>query len=717
MIELYVVITLLGLGYIMNQVQTPETAAADTGNINPKEISSQNNAYDTTRLDQVKQDELVKATDSYQKSLENPLVTKVINRRQDVFVESRLTGTKIPKEEFIHNNMVPFYRGNLKQDVKRGNNSTLLESFGAQGYNTTVLKSKKEVETFFQPQSDITSINGMSSKTDVLRERYSPALGKIQNNVLPFEQVKVAPGLNQGYCSNGVGGFQQFEIEEVARKMYKDTDELRAANKPKVTFEGRVVEGQKGTTRGKVGEVKKNRPDTYYEQTPDMYLRTTAAVLKESNRPEYPDKPTAREDTSTEYQGVPYDKKVGVSTEPSAIVKEPFRSTLTQFNQGPATIQGAKSVTDYGKSNILIYTNERDVTTTRTYQGNVSTLVKALVAPLLDAVKISKKEYYIENERQFGNMNVQIPNKITVKDPDDVLRTTIKETLIHDSRLGNLKGHNKITTKNPNDIAKTTIKETLIHDTVLTNIVPKNRGSIVYNPDEVAKTTIRQTVKNFDYSRNVQQTGKGGIVYDPNNTAKTTIKETTIYRNIEDGNVGNLEKRNNGYLQENYEMKETEKEIYSAKDYIGGAGIAEGLAGNGYQIENYEMKSTEKENPEEYIGIAVDAQSKQAMSYDDIYNAHIDDLKESTIVGNMDRSPTLSGPKQASGVKQQGDLRVKKMDQLPTILNAPKPMQNTVDICNQVGVTRLKKDYDMDTRLDPIILEPLKDNPFAKSIV
>ena len=35
---------------------------------------------------------------------------------------------------------------------------------------------------------------------------------------------------------------------------------------------------------------------------------------------------------------------------------------------------------------------------------------------------------------------------------------------IHDNRTGNLKGPIKLTTYDPNDIAKTTIKETNIHD-------------------------------------------------------------------------------------------------------------------------------------------------------------------------------------------------------------------------------------------------------------
>ena len=49
-----------------------------------------------------------------------------------------------------------------------------------------------------------------------------------------------------------------------------------------------------------------------------------------------------------------------------------------------------------------------------------------------------------------------------VHDANDILRTTIKETNIHDTRTGNVNGPNKITVYDPNDIMRTTIKETNI---------------------------------------------------------------------------------------------------------------------------------------------------------------------------------------------------------------------------------------------------------------
>lgn len=53
-------------------------------------------------------------------------------------------------------------------------------------------------------------------------------------NVFPVEQTLVGPGLNDGYTNLPSGGYQQFnEMQEYA--LPRTTDELRVANKPKLT--------------------------------------------------------------------------------------------------------------------------------------------------------------------------------------------------------------------------------------------------------------------------------------------------------------------------------------------------------------------------------------------------------------------------------------------------------------------------------------------------
>ena len=89
---------------------------------------------------------------------------------------------------------------------------------------------------------------------------------------------------------------------------------------------------------------------------------------------------------------------------------------LNKFDLGNASLaaQGAKDKHDYGKANILVYKNERDVTSTKVYQGNLTSMIKSIIAPIADMIKITKKDDMIDNPRHFGNVNVQIPDKPSI---------------------------------------------------------------------------------------------------------------------------------------------------------------------------------------------------------------------------------------------------------------------------------------------------------------
>ena len=88
-------------------------------------------------------------------------------------------------------------------------------------------------------------------------------------------------------------------------------------------------------------------------------------------------------------------------------------------------------------------------------------------------------------------------------------------------------------------------------------------------------------------------------------------------------------------------MKETNKETTSNNDYTG---IGNQENGDGYKTANFDMKETNKETTSnnDYFGTSLG--NKETMSYQDIYNATINDIKETTLVG---RQPTFQGPKES----------------------------------------------------------------------
>ena len=122
-------------------------------------------------------------------------------------------------------------------------------------------------------------------------------------------------------------------------------------------------------------------------------------------------------------------------------------------------------------------------------------------------------------------------------------------------------------------MAKTTIKETMIHDTTIANIKgDKGEGYILFDDDE-AKKTLRQTMPKIDSIRNIGGTTYKVSLYNPDLVAKTTMKETMIKGKSEYGFLGGvLEGLFGGYLSTNVELKNTHKQFLSDTNEYGIAG-------------------------------------------------------------------------------------------------------------------------------------------------
>ena len=171
------------------------------------------------------------------------------------------------------------------------------------------------------------------------------------------------------------------------------------------------------------------------------------------------------------------------------------------------------------------------------FTSNITTAVKSILAPLLDMMKPTKKENVEGNGRQTGNLATSQVTKNVAWDPNDIARTTIKETNIHDTRTGNLDTNDKGVAWDPDDIARTTIKETNIHDNRTGNVqtTTSTQGTVIDYKTMKFKTTIRETVGEEDTNLNMKFIQKN-VVKDSNDRTRTTIKET----NIHDTRTGNV---------------------------------------------------------------------------------------------------------------------------------------------------------------------------------
>jgi hypothetical protein len=745
MIELYVLVSLAAVGYIVNNQIKKTSPSSQQYSLSKGQMPSPADVYHSQYF-QNAQNITNRRADQMYKASQKPIKTGVIDKNfgfdKERHMQSKiksLTGEYVAPDSFKHNNMIPYFGGRIRQNMDDGANSARLEAFTGSSQDA-MYKQKCEVGSFYDMKKDVGNVNGSVNQDDYYRERMVQS--RMRNNETPVEKIYVGPGLGKGFTSKPDGGFHQVEMQDYIKP--KCVDELRAANKPKVTFEGRVVDGVKTKMRGDVGKFDKNRPDTYYEQTEDRLFKTTGANLKPSQIPEFNVKPTHRLDTNIEYQGTATaaGKAKARALEPGVRLTD--KDQYGEYGLRNPALQnyGKGTGTDYGKSTIMVYANERDITTTRVHQGNLISLVKAIVAPVQDLFKDTKKDEFVDNPRHFGNMNVQIPEKpatydpndmarttikettihesvnanlkgsekITVYDPNDVARTTTKETTIHDAVNGNLKGAKKITVYDPNDIARTTIKETLIHDDMGTGTVTGAKQLFVYDPDEIAKATIRETLERMDYEMNISGGAKKSTVYDPNDKARTTMKETTEDKTRE-GNIDRVEGMGD-YSTTDFTPHHTQKQFLSDNDYIG---AATRTLNEGYQTNEFEARNTQKQflSDHDYYGGA-ESRDKKQKSYDDMYNAFISSGQESLLES---REPTQIGPKTAlskdcvnmSNRKQACDNASTRETNNIGRVNATQYAG-----VNETGVTKTKKEYGtMDVRLDPSLLEAYMKNPYT----
>lgn len=382
---------------------------------------------------------------------------------------SSLSGNRISSSEFTHNNMVPFFGGRVKQNVRAAANNSLLDTYTGAGYTQI---AKKEVETMFDYQRPFGNPFGLESATDFVQSRMD--LPRARNGERPFEPTRVGPGVNEGYGMTGKGGFQQFEVNEIMRP--KTSDELRTANNPKMTYLQPVVPGQRfvANPADNPGEVRKYRPDTFYID-PTLSRAGGAApadVHKEMSRPIQVLPETTRTETTTEAFG----PAAGQDTHQSYVTGS-YRTPMTQqyggagFRNGDLTSYYTPNVdspeADYGKSSYENRPNERTATSERTMTLNTAPADTGLVSVhYMDDARPTRRAEQEDGFTQLGPGygGAGGAPSVTVWDPNDVARTTVKETTVNWDYRGiasSASAPNRLKVYDPSDIARPTQKAQL----------------------------------------------------------------------------------------------------------------------------------------------------------------------------------------------------------------------------------------------------------------
>ena len=341
-----------------------------------------------------------------------------------------LTGEPINKKEFKHNNMQPFFGAKIKGSTANLNTAEgTLDNL--QGAGTHYIR-KREQAPLFKPQQNMSWANGMPNMNDFYLSRQNPSTK--MSNIKPWDEQKVAPGLGLGYTTKGSGSGYNAAVEDRNAWLPKTVNELRVDTNPKMTF---GLQGHQGPATAYIkdyghietqGRVEKNRPDTDYKVGPQRWFTTTGLEKKQTARGIEILQHQSRPETTAEYFGTGGD----VDSKATYVVGQnnPTHRQQLEAPTVPAAAahgKAAASTGDYGNGTYQNLCNNRSSTRQAENMGGVQGIIKAVVAPIFDVLRPTKKENVIGNLRPNGNgMQAEVMNP-RIYDPADRVRTTIRE--------------------------------------------------------------------------------------------------------------------------------------------------------------------------------------------------------------------------------------------------------------------------------------------------
>jgi len=359
---------------------------------------------------------------------------------QGDYVVSPLSGQKMPTNEFVHNNMQPFYGGRIKQNIAPDTNNSILDSYTGSGYTQI---AKKEVENMFESsKAPFGNPFGMEDNTEFFQSRMDDPTLRRRDGERPFEPVKIAPAIGEKFGSTGKGGFQQYEVNDFMMKNLRKTDDLRTSDNPKLSYKGVVVPGQQfiGKSMQDPGEVRKYTPDAFYiDEKGERFIGAfSEESQRETSRPVQVMPYTTRTDTSSEFIGPASSQEFGEN-----YVLGSYRTPMAQQYGGAGyrnadmqeyyTNDPDQPMADYGKQGYEVRPNERFYTGERTMGLNVAPADNQLVSVHYDDNARPTRRAETEGNPFQAGVATGYANgapAITVWDPTDVARTTVKETTI-----------------------------------------------------------------------------------------------------------------------------------------------------------------------------------------------------------------------------------------------------------------------------------------------
>jgi hypothetical protein len=351
------------------------------------------------------------------------LVKESINADNNQY--KSLNGDNVDSAYFEHNNMMPFFGGKIRSKIDPNSNEAIMDNYLGTGSQTFV---KSEQAPLFAPNEKMHWANGAPNMNDFYQSRVNPSMRMA--NVKPFEEVKVGPGLGLGYGTEGAGGYN---AGTAMRESWlpKGVDDLRTANKQKASEVMQL--GHEGPAKSRItnvgilGAFQKNRPETAFEWGADRLFTTTGAAKGQTLHSIPVERHVVRPETTVDYNGVAQSMHAQQAMPGEVLPSHRIELGPTQLGAANAVGRGFGNEGDYGIKSKQVYANNRSSNVQDDYFGAVGSSIGAVVAPLLEMMRPSRKENTTGNMRVYGDAKTAVSQSY-LYNPNDAPAHTMRET-------------------------------------------------------------------------------------------------------------------------------------------------------------------------------------------------------------------------------------------------------------------------------------------------
>ena len=428
MAEIAIPIAALGVMYILSNKDKKKTVESfETSRTTPSKIPNTTIPvvnYPIETYDELKDNPShYNEPNNLKQRYYDPKVHKAVAKEENQEINNEkfvdLVGREIDKSNLKHANMQPFFGSNVTQGGVGDKRESFLDCMVGSGSQNI----KKEARApLFKPQPNLSYTHGAPDQGDFMRSRVNAPMRVA--NINPFEEKKVGPGMNKGFSADGIGGFNSgMEARQVWQP--KTVDDLRVKTNPKETYS---LDNHQGPAQSKIinrgihGRVEKKRPDTFFLNTPDRWFTTTGAEKATRVISEEPLQYQNRPFTTKEHFG---NAGVHVIAGEAPTHRGNYKeSTKEEKECGPIGGPKGREI-GQNRTGYKVYPNSRTTTQHETDMGPVQRGIWAVVAPVLDILRPTRKENVIGAARKVGNASGIARG--SVWNPADRPQTTIRE--------------------------------------------------------------------------------------------------------------------------------------------------------------------------------------------------------------------------------------------------------------------------------------------------